>query len=136
VEDPLPSTVHEPPEDILEVSEDLGIPVAPGVTTDMLTQALDAVAVVDSPLLLIDEDRVGLRNLLELLLGFFIPGIPVGMVLEGQSAVSLLDFLFGSVPGYAENSVIILHGPNTLIRFKMQDTGCRMEVETPFLSCR
>jgi hypothetical protein len=45
------------------------------------------------------------------------------MVLEGQSAVSLLDFLFGSVPGYAENSVIILHGTNTLIRFKMQDAG-------------
>ena len=71
------------------------------------TDARVAVAVILGSLLTIAEYGVRLSGLLEFLFSFLVAGVAVGMVLHRQLAVSALDFLIGSAPGYAQNFVII-----------------------------
>lgn len=54
-----------------------------------------AVTVVGGALVGIDEDVVGLRDFLEVLLGLRVPRIAIRVLLHGQLAVAGLDFLHG-----------------------------------------
>src|ERR1700689_1760648 len=59
-----------------------------------------AVAVVERALLGIGQNRVGLGHFLELLFRIRIVGIPIGMVLHGQLAISALQFLIACRAGH------------------------------------
>src|SRR5262249_18442659 len=56
------------------------------------------------------QDLVGLADLLELLLGLGLRlrGMAVGVPLEGELAVRLLDVVLGRGPGHAEHLVVVL----------------------------
>src|SRR5438034_3927202 len=65
-------------------------------------------AVVEAPPLRIGEHLVGLRDLLEALLGLVaVVGIAVGMILEGELAVSFLDVVLGRGAGHTEDLVVV-----------------------------
>src|SRR5204863_8284417 len=65
-------------------------------------------AVVEAPPLRIGEHLVGLRDLLEALLGLVaVLGIAVGMILERELAVSFLDVVLGRGAGHTEDLVVI-----------------------------
>src|SRR5699024_10468633 len=57
------------------------------------------------------EHRVGLADLLELLLGLGVPGVMIGVVLAGLGAVGLLDLLRARVLRDAEDRVEVLVEP-------------------------
>jgi len=63
--------------------------------------------VVLNTFLRVGQYFVCLGNLFELLFGLFVPLIFVRMVLDGQLAVGLLDFGFGSIPMNAQHLVVI-----------------------------
>src|SRR5213076_1698928 len=88
-------------------------------------------AVVEAPPLRIGEHLVGLRDLLEALLGLVaVLGIAVGMILEGELAVSFLDVVLGRGAGHTEDLVVIaLHR-----RTRGALTGAR--VRAPLLSAQ
>ena len=63
-------------------------------------------------LALIHDLLIGLLDELEHLLGFVLVGIVdigVGMIFAAQLAVSLLDFVVGSIPGDTEDLIGIGH---------------------------
>jgi len=65
-------------------------------------------AVVEAPPLRVGEHLVGLRDLLEALLGLVVVlGIAVGMVPEGELAVSFLDVVLARGAGHAEDLVVV-----------------------------
>ena len=66
-----------------------------------------AVAVVDGAFFLIAEDGVGLGGLLELGRRFFVAGVAVRMIFEGQSAVRLLDVVVRGLADDAEHLVVV-----------------------------
>jgi hypothetical protein len=66
-----------------------------------------AVGVVALPLLRVAEDAVGLGRFLELLLGFLVPLVAIGVVLEGQLPVGRLDLGVRRVPRHPEDLVIV-----------------------------
>jgi hypothetical protein len=66
-----------------------------------------AEGVVALALVGIAEDAVGLRRLLEALLGLLVPGVAVGVVLERELAVGGLHLLLGGVSGDPEDLVIV-----------------------------
>ena len=71
-----------------------------------------AEAVVALPGLRVREDLVRAGRLLELLLGGFVPGVAVGMELERELAVRLLDVVGGRVARDPEDLVVVaLHRP-------------------------
>jgi hypothetical protein len=59
---------------------------------------IETVLIVHLALLGIAQDVVGFLNLLEALLGGFVAGIQIGMILARQLAVSLADLVFFGVP--------------------------------------
>src|SRR5699024_10518112 len=67
-----------------------------------------AQGVVLLALLLIGEHRVGLSDLLELLLRSLIPGVLVGMPLAGKFAVGLLHLRRVGVLGHPERGIEVL----------------------------
>ena len=69
-----------------------------------------AVTVVGGALLGIAQDAVGLAALLEALLGGFVAGIAVGVVLQGKLAVGTLDLDIARGAADAEDFVIIAFG--------------------------
>ena len=73
-------------------------------------EARVAVRVVALALLGVAEDAVGLRRLLEALLGLLVARVAVGVVLERQLAVGGLDLLLGGVPGDPEDLVVVALG--------------------------
>ncbi len=70
-------------------------------------QSRMAIPVVDRALFRVGEDRIGFADLFELVLGIWIIGIPVRMMLQGQLAVRTLQFNFGDRAGYAQHFVVI-----------------------------
>ena len=65
-------------------------------------------AVIGIAFLRIGEDFVGLTDLLEFFLRFFIALVFVGMVLKGEFPVGLLNLLLGGAAGDPENLVVVL----------------------------
>ena len=68
------------------------------------------IAVVRGLLLRVGEHLVGLLGLLEFLFGILVVRIAVRVVLHGQLAVGLLDFVVASVAIDAEDFVVIPFG--------------------------
>ncbi len=66
-----------------------------------------AEAIVGGALLRIAEHLIGLAAFLESLLGFLVAGIAVGMMLEGQLAVSRFQLLVGGRAGNPEDFVVV-----------------------------
>src|SRR5213075_1902076 len=64
--------------------------------------------VVLFPLLGIGQHGVRFRDLLEARLGGLVAGIGIGMVLLGELAIGLLDFVGRRRLGHAEGAVVIL----------------------------
>src|SRR5439155_10984961 len=61
--------------------------------------------------LLVAEDVVGGRDLLEAILGVLVPAVPVGVVLLGELPVGLLDLGGRGVLGVAQHLVVVLLEP-------------------------
>ena len=74
-----------------------------------------AVPVVSGPRLRIAQGFVGFAQFLEFFLGGFVAGIFIGMILEGQFAIGLFDFLLAGAAVHPEDIVIIAlgHGGQT-----------------------
>ena len=84
-------------ENIAEVGKDIRIETAePGSGSG--SYACVSETVVARTLLRIAQNRIGLGSLFEFFLGFMVPGIPIGVILERKFAIGALDFLFGGVP--------------------------------------
>ena len=69
---------------------------------------IETVLIVNLALLGIAQDVVGFLDLLEALLGGFIAGIQIRMILARQLAVSLADLVFLGGARHTERFVIIL----------------------------
>ena len=67
----------------------------------------EAEAVVGAPLLRVGEHRVGLGRLLEALLGVRIAGVAVGVVLERELAVGLLELVGARLARDAQDLVVV-----------------------------
>ena len=77
---------------------------------------VEAELVVHLPLLGVAEDVVGFLNVLEALLGGFVAGVEVGMVLARQLAVGLADIVRGGLARHPEGFVIIVLGSGRHIK--------------------
>jgi hypothetical protein len=93
-------------EDVLEAPER----VPPGVAARSPAGHLVAVGVVGAPRLGVGEDLVGLRELLEALLGAGVMGVDVRVVVAGEPAVGLLDLRLRRPPGHAKYLVVVALG--------------------------
>ena len=97
-------------EDVAEVAE---VEAARAVGSAARTRAVARVhagkaeLVVARLLLGIGEHLVGLVDLLELLLGFLVAGVHVGVVLARQLFVCFFDLFLGSALGDAEDLIIV-----------------------------
>jgi hypothetical protein len=69
-----------------------------------------SVGVVTASLLRVPEDAVGLRRLLEALLGLPVPRVAIGVVLEGQLPVGGLDLLLGGIARDSKDLVVVARG--------------------------
>ena len=65
---------------------------------------IEAVLIVDLALLGVAQDVVGFLNFLEALLGGFVAGIQIGMILARQLAIRLANLVFLGVARHAEQS--------------------------------
>src|SRR5699024_11447137 len=92
-------------EDVLEAGA-AGTALAGGEPGTAGAHGADRVVLL--ALLGIVEDRVGLADLLEHLLGLGVIGMTVGVVLAGLAAIGLLDLLRVGVLGDAEDRVEVL----------------------------
>src|SRR3989475_2223970 len=112
---PRPTAPAAAPARAEEVSEQVAddvLAVAADVETRASRRALREggvpEAVVEAPPLRIGEHLVGLRDLLEALLGLVaVLGIAVGMILEGGLPVSFLDVVLGRGAGHTQDLVVI-----------------------------
>jgi hypothetical protein len=95
------------PENLARVVESAG-PRLPGAGAESRV----AEAVVGGARLRVVKSFVRLAQLLKFLLGRLVVGIAVGMILERQLAVSLLDLLDVGIAVHAEDLVIIALGHN------------------------
>src|SRR5690606_14680288 len=66
-----------------------------------------AVLIVGGALVPVAQDLVGLLRLLEMLLGFRVVGVAVGVVLHRQPPIGLLQVIVAGVPVHAEDVVVI-----------------------------
>ena len=73
-----------------------------------------AVAVVGWTFLGIGKNLIGFPDFLEFFFGFFISLMFVGMMLDGEFAVSLFNFLGGDSAANAEHFVVIFFGGHGL----------------------
>src|SRR5262249_36736656 len=104
---------EEVPEHVPEVGEDLRVEAAEASAP---ADSGAAELIVAASSLRVGEDGVGLRGLLELLLGVLVPGVLVGMVLDREAAVGLLDRSGIRVPGNAQDLVVVSPGqPSDLL---------------------
>lgn len=96
--------------DVLTGRPDIG--TGPARTAHVRVHAGVAILVVGGALLCVRKHLVGLFGLFELFFGALggIPLIAVRVVLHRQLAISLLDFVLGSVLGNAEDLVIVSFG--------------------------
>ena len=86
---PKPKMSPEPAEDVFEAGEDARIEAGAAAEPGM------AEAVVHAPLVGVGQDGVRLGRFLELVFGFLVAGIAVGVILQRQLAVRALDLLVG-----------------------------------------
>ena len=104
---------EEVAQDVAEIGEDRGIEPAGAARHPLVAEA-----VVARPLVGIREDGVGLRRLLEALLGGVVPGVAVGMVADRGAAVGGLDLRRARVALDPQHFVIIAPrgaGPGHLV---------------------
>ena len=80
---------------------------AKAAETTHAARSVEAELVVLLTFLRIVKNIVGLGSLLELLLRLFVAGVAVGVILDGDAAVSLLDIVFAGILVDAEHLVII-----------------------------
>ena len=73
-----------------------------------------AVAVVGWAFLGIGENLIGFADFLKLFLGFLIALMFIGMMLDGEFAVSLFNFLWGDSAANAKHFVVIFLGGHGL----------------------
>jgi hypothetical protein len=73
-----------------------------------------AVAVVGGAFLRIRKNLIGLPDFLKFFLGFFISLMFIGMMLDGEFAVGLFNFLGCNGAGNAEDFVVIFFGGHGL----------------------
>jgi hypothetical protein len=78
---------------------------------------LFAEPIVRGPLLGIPKDLVGLRDLLEAVLGLLRSLVAVGVVLQRELPIGLLDLFGGGAPGDAEALIVISHSVYTFVTF-------------------
>jgi hypothetical protein len=90
--------VGELRQDVLDARE----PLEPGLARPGVP-----IAVVELALLRVGEHLVGLRQLLEALLGVFVSRVAIGMVLHRKPAVRLLDLGDFAAPLHAEHFIVI-----------------------------
>ena len=107
--------VAEPAEDVLEAREDGRVESRAAGRGD--AEAGVAEAIVQMPLVGVGEDRVRFRRLLEPVLGLFVTGIPVRVVLQSQLAVRALDFSVARGADHPEHFVVIALGHDAFATF-------------------
>jgi hypothetical protein len=109
-------------EDVLEA----GVHVEAGGAA--LLEGGVAEAVVERAPLAVAQDLIGLDDLLEALLrGLAVVGVLVGVVLEGEAPVGLLDIFVGGVPWNPKHLIVVaLHGAKRALT--------RVRVRAPLLS--
>ena len=73
------------------------------------------IAIISSTLAVVGQHLVGLFGLLEFFLSLLVPRIAIRVVLHGQLAVGLLEFVLRRVFGNAKNLVIVTfcHDPGS-----------------------
>ena len=93
-------------EDIAEVGEDIFV-AGKARTAHAALHAGMTEAVIAGALFGVAQHVIGLGGFLELLFGFGITGVVVGMVAHGQLAVGFFDLLFAGVAFHPQNFVIV-----------------------------
>src|SRR6185503_7595282 len=83
--------------------------------------------VVARALLGVGEDLVRLGNLLEGGLGALVPGIAVGVVLQRELAVRLLDVVRGCVPRNPEHAVVVALVRHETVSSTMRRTDTQLQ---------
>ncbi len=81
-----------------------------GISAGAAVEGGVAVLIVSGPLLRVVEHFVCLPQFLELFFGRFVSGILVRVILDGQFAVGLLDFVRPRVFGDSQDLVIVAFG--------------------------
>ena len=106
----LPSAAPAAAEDVAEhVAEDVAESVccAEARAAAARGESFVAVLIVDRALLRVGQHFIGLLALLELLLGFVIVGIAVGVKFHRQAAIRFLDLGFGRGARDVEHFVVV-----------------------------
>ena len=93
-------------EDVAERAEDVIDGLEAGAATATLHSGVAELVVAGSAGR-VRENLVGLGGFLELPLGIVVPGVLVGVMLEGQLAVGLLDVLFPGIAVDPQNLVVV-----------------------------
>ena len=96
---------EEVAQDVAEIGELFGIEA--GRRPRRALQAGVSKAVVICAFLRIAQNRVGFGSFFELFFRFFVPRIPIGVILERKFAVSALDFLVGGIARNSEHFVVV-----------------------------
>src|SRR5262249_30849120 len=81
------------------------------------------VAVVDTPLVRVTENGVGLGGFLEALRRFRVARVAVRMVLEGKRAIGFLDLVLGGALAHAQDLVKARLGGHTVLPDPNMTTG-------------
>ena len=101
------------------------ITVTTGTRAEVGVNTSVAKLVVPGTFFRVRENLVGLIDLFELLLGFFVPVIQVGMIYLCQFTVSFFQFILGGVFRYAHNFIVIAffcHWSSTPVEIKVKTT--------------
>src|SRR5262249_3018941 len=99
-----------------------------------LAAGVDLVAIEARALLGIAQQRVGGRDVLELLLGLLVAGVEIGMELLGETAIGLLDVVRGRVLLYSQKLVWIGR-QGVLLRGACRRCGLVWRFRSPHHSC-
>lgn len=76
-------------------------------------------AIVSSPLIRVTQYAVRFGSLFELFLRLLVPGILIGMMLDGQLPIGALDFLLTGVFSDPEYFVVVSFLQSTLLRYDL-----------------
>jgi hypothetical protein len=76
-------------------------------------------AIVSSPLIRVTQYTVRFGSLFELFLRLLVPGILIGMMLDGQLPIGALDFLLTGVFSDVEYFVVVSFLQSTLLRYDL-----------------
>ena len=104
-------------QDVTEIGEYVGIESLKSSSRG--TDASMPKAIVSSSLIGVTQDAVRFGSLFKLFLRLLVPGILIGMVLDGQLPISALDFLLTGVFSDTEYFVVISFLQSTLLRYDL-----------------